>query len=270
MLSTYLIALREGLEASLIISILLAYLSKSGRAALTRYIWTGVFLAALLSFGLGAILSFTSAHLSTRAEELFAGVTSIASVAFVTAMVFWMRKTARGLGKELQGRVEGALAIGSFALVSTAFFTVAREGLETALFIYANFRTVRSNTAPSLGLILGLGSAITLGVLLYRKTVTINLGKFFTTTGFGLIIVAAGVFTHGIGEFQSRGTLPGGSALAWSSQSGSSLGWTLIDGTLGIGPSMSWLQLAMWAIYLIPTIALYRRPQKAIKTLAHA
>lgn len=262
MLSTFLIALREGLEASLIISILLAYLSRTGKGALARFIWVGVGLAVALSFGLGATLSFTSKHLSTRGEELFAGITSIASVAFVTAMVFWMRKSARGLGKELQGRLDGALALGSIALVSTAFFAVAREGLETALFIYSNFRTVRSNTAPSLGLTLGLLAAATLGYLLYRKSVKINLGKFFTVTGYGLIVVAAGVLSHGVNEFQSRGSLTGAQSFAWNKGDNTSLFWTIIDGSLGIAPKTTWLQLATWLIYLLITISLYRRPAK--------
>ena len=267
-LSTLLIALREGLEASLIISILLAYLVRTGNAPLTRYIWVGVCSAVALSFGLGATLSFTSRHLSTRGEELFAGTTSLLSVAFVTAMVFWMRRTARGLGKELQGRVDGALALGSLALISTAFFAVAREGLETALFIYANFRTVRSNTAPSFGLIVGLAAAITLGVLLYRKTVKINLGKFFTTTGYGLIVVAGGVLSHGIYEFQSRGELPGVNSLAWSAKNGDGTLWTIIDGSVGIAPTTTWLQLAVWAIYLAITISIYRRPAKVVAAAA--
>ncbi len=274
MLSTFLIALREGLEASLIVSILVAYLAKTQRANLTRFIWIGVGGAVLLSFGLGAFLSFTSTNLSVRGEELFAGITSVASVAFVTTMVFWMKRTARGLGKELAERVEGALPLGGLALIATAFFAVAREGLETALFIYANFRTVGSNTAPSLGLILGLITAITLGALIYNKTVKINLGKFFTVTGYGLITVAAGVLSHAVFEFQSRGNLPGASHFAWDfalnsasnsgskSGNGSNFAWSLIDGSIGIAPTMTWLQLVIWACYLLAVIALYRRPSK--------
>jgi high-affinity iron transporter len=263
-LSTFLIALREGLEASLIISILLAYLVRTGKAPLARNIWIGVALATTLSLAFGAALSFTSRELSPAHEELFAGATSLASVAFVTAMVFWMRRTARGMGKELQGKVEGALALGSIALISTAFFAVVREGLETSLFIYANFRTVRSNTAPSLGLIIGLLAAIALGTSIYRKTVKINLGRFFTITGFGLIVVAGGVLSHGIGEFQSRGDLPGGSAFAWSSKNGDGPFWTILDGSMGISPSTTWIQLAVWATYLLTVGSLYRRPIKSI------
>jgi high-affinity iron transporter len=269
-LSTFLIALREGLEASLIVSILIAYLARTGNAVFARYIWLGVSGAVGLSFGLGAFLSFTSTNLSPRGEALFAGITSVASVAFVTIMVFWMKRTARGLGRELQNRVDGALPLGAFALISTAFFAVAREGLETALFIYANFRTVRSNTAPSIGLFLGLATAITLGALIYRKTVKINLGKFFSITGYGLIIVAAGVLSHAVSEFQSRGNLPGGSAFAWNATNGSGPFWSIIDGSLGIGSAMTWLQLVVWAIYIGTVASLYRRPLKVSPPLEPA
>ncbi len=262
MLSTYLIALREGLEACLIVSILVAYLSRTGKQSYARYIWIGVGSAVSLSFGLGALLSFTSTTLSTRGEELFAGITSVVAVAFVTLMVFWMKRTARSLGKELHSKVEGALPLGALALISTAFFAVAREGLETALFIYSNFRTVGSNTAPSLGLFLGLLSAITLGLLIYRKTVKINLGTFFTVTGYGLIVVAAGVLSHAVSEFQNRGDLPGSQSFIWHSSGAQSFIWTLVDGSVGIGSSLTWLQGLTWAIYLLAVISLYRRPLK--------
>jgi high-affinity iron transporter len=189
-------------------------------------------------------------------------------------MVFWMKKSARGLGRELQGRLDGALSIGAIALISTAFFAVAREGLETAIFIYANFRTVRSNTAPSLGLLLGLLCAVLLGTLLYKKTISINLSKFFTVTGYGLVVVAAGVLSHGINEFQSRGSLPGGSAFAWNFETSAAHGgrsaiWTLIDGSIGIGPSLTWLQLGMWSLYLFCVIGLYRRAGAAANSKNH-
>ncbi len=265
MLSTFLIALREGLEASLIVSILIAYLGRTGREAYTRFIWIGVSSALALSFGFGAVLSFTTTQLSARGEELFAGTTSLAAVGFVTTMVFWMKRNARALGKNLHGKVDQALPLGSFALIATAFFAVAREGLETALFIYSNFRTVSSDTSPAIGLVFGLLSAVTLGALIYRKTVKINLGKFFTVTGYGLIIVAAGVLSHGIVEFQNRGDIPGGTNFAWSSKSSPNIFWTVIDGTIGIGSTLTWLQLALWAIYLVVVISLYRRPLKSVK-----
>lgn len=269
MLSTFLIALREGLEGSLIISILLSYLARTEKAHLKRFIWLGVCLAAGLSLGFGALLSFTSRHLSTQAEELFAGTTSLLSVAFVTTMVFWMRRTARNMGRQLQSRVDGALKVGQvslvgqasqmgqLALVSAAFFSVAREGLETSLFLYANIKTVHAGSSPVVGLITGLIAAFTLGALLYRKSIHINLGKFFSFTGYGLIVVAAGVLSHGLFEFQSRGNLPGARAYAWNLRSQGNLFWSLLDGSFGIGSTLTWLQLVIWAIYLSVTLTLY-------------
>ncbi len=264
MLSTFLIALREGTEACLIISILIAYLIRSGRRASLPAIYTGTGLAIALSFGLGAFLSFTSHELSPRGEQVFAGVTSLAAVLFVTVMVFWMKQSARGLGKELQGRIDHALPLGAFALISAAFFAVAREGLETALFIYSNFKTVHSNTAPSIGLTLGLITAVILGVALYRKSIKLNLGKFFQITGIALIVVAGGVLSHGVAEFQALGVLPGSNSFAWnfgnSGASSHQLLSTILDGTIGISYSLTWLQFAIWFAYLAVVIALYRRP----------
>jgi high-affinity iron transporter len=139
MLSTFIIALREGLEAALIVGILVAYVVKTGRSTLLKPIWSGVCLALALSFGLGAFLSYSSTQLSERGEEIFAGTSSVIAVALVTWMVFWMKRAARGLRDELHGKVDKAHLGGPFTIAVTAFFAVAREGLETALFIYTNF-----------------------------------------------------------------------------------------------------------------------------------
>ncbi len=260
MLSTFLIALREGLEASLIVGILVAYLTRSGKKLLLPFLWLGVTLAVAFSLGLGAFLSFTSTQLSVRGEQVFAGTTSLAAVALVTWMVFWMKRSARGLKRELEGKLTEALPMGKIALIFAAFLAVAREGLETALFIYSNFKTVASDTAPSLGLILGLASAITLGYLIYRRTLSLNLGKFFAITGIALITVAAGVFSHGIREYQDLGFLPGGSAYIWHS-TGSNICTTLLDGTIGIGAELTWFQFILWAAYLTFTLRFYTRTQ---------
>lgn len=150
MLNTFLIAIREGLEASLIVGILLAYVAKTGRRNALPSIWLGVGLALGLSLGFGAFLSFTSRELSPSGEEFFAGVTSVGAVALVTWMVFWMKKTARNIGKELHSKMDAAVALGTFGLISTAFLSVAREGLETSLFLYASFKAVGSNAAPAI------------------------------------------------------------------------------------------------------------------------
>ena len=151
MLSTFIIALREGLEASLIVGILVAYLVKTERRHHLRALWSGVTAAVALSLGLGAFLSYTSAELTPNGEMVFAGTTAITAVTLVTWMVFWMKSAARGLRDELHGKAESALLAGPIALAVAAFAAVSREGLETALFLYTNFKTVGPFSAPSVG-----------------------------------------------------------------------------------------------------------------------
>ncbi len=265
MLSTLLIAMREGLEASLIIGILVAYIIRTDRKSSLPFLWLGVALAVTLSLGLGAFLSYSSTQMTTKGEEIFAGVSSLAAVALVSWMVFWMKNHARGLRDSLHSQVDSFTPMGKAGLVAAAFFAVAREGLETALFIYSNFKTVSSDTAPTIGLALGLLIAIALGVAIYRRSVKINLGKFFTVSGTALLVVAAGVLSHGINELQKFGALPGAHAFAWNWSAGSgNILTTLLDGTIGIANSLTWLQLLIWGLYLGAILPAYLRPAKKV------
>ena len=153
-----------------------------------------------VSLGFGAFLTFTSNGLTETAEVLFAGVTSITAVVLVTWMVFWMQRTARHLSRELHSKLDQAITVGAMGLVSTAFLSVAREGLETSLFLYASFKTIGETVAPLIGLVAGLAAAVVLGVLVYRRSIKINLSKFFTYTGVGLILIAASVLKMGLGD----------------------------------------------------------------------
>jgi high-affinity iron transporter len=273
MLSSFLIALREGLEAALIIGILVAYVVKTNRRNLLLPIWSGVSAALALSVGLVFFLAFTSRELSARGEEFFAGTTSIIAVALVTWMVFWMKRTARALRAELHGKVEEAAVIGSFALTAAAFFAVAREGLETALFVYSNFRTVGSKAPAAIGLIVGLALAVALGYLIYRRAINLNLSKFLTITGAALIVVAAGVLSYGIHEFQELGWLPGENSYIWdvtSWMAPDSVIATLLAGTIGFDTTMSWLQFLIWSAYLVGVLGLYLKKVPAKETLASA
>jgi len=270
MLSTFLIALREGLEAALIVGILVAYVVKTDRRQLLTPIWTGVGIALAASFALGGFLSFTSAELSERGEQFFAGTTSFVAVGLVTWMVFWMKRVARTLKNDLHGKVDTALSAGPLALATAAFFAVAREGLETALFVYTNFKTVAATSGASIGLVAGLAVAVILGYLIYNRSIKLNLSKFFTVTGVALIIVAAGVLSYGVHEYQELGWLPGVSSYAWdisAVMAKDSIAGTLLAGTVGFDVNTSWVQLALWATYLGLVLRLYTRPARTVQTL---
>jgi high-affinity iron transporter len=264
-LANYLIGLREGLEATLVVSILIAYLVQTGNRSRLRAVWLGVLAAVGLSLAFGAVLTFTSSNLSFEAQERFGGYLSIIAVAFVTWMIFWMRRTARFLKRELEGKMEAALAMGSLALALTAFLAVGREGLETSLFIWAAAQAAGSGWTPIIGATLGISSAIVLGWLLYRRAITINLAKFFTWTGAGLIIVAAGVLGYGVHDLQEAGTLPGLYNLAFDvSKAVPPDSWygTLLKGVFNFSPDTTWLQAIAWLCFVIPVMVLFFRPAR--------
>jgi high-affinity iron transporter len=272
MLSSFIIALREGLEAALIVGILIAYISKTGRAHLSPFIWGGTAAAVLASGALGAILTFTSAELTDTGEQIFAGVTSLVTVALVTWMVFWMKRTARFLRSELTEKINQAILAGPLALAGAAFFAVIREGLETSLFVYSNFKSVANPLNSTLGLLAGFAISITLGYLIYKSSIKLNLSKFFTYTGVALIIVAAGVLSYGVHEFQELGVLPGPDAFAWDVTSvmpKDSLLAGILSGTVGFDTTTSWLQLGIYAAYLISVLVPYLSKERT-KTLVNA
>lgn len=262
MFSNFLIGLREGLEAALVVGILVAYLVKTERRDRLGPIWIGVGAAIVLSLGFGALLTYTSNSLSFEAQEAFAGFMSILAVGFVTWMVFWMRRAARSMREELHGRLDTALAMGTGALVATAFIAVAREGLETALFLWANAQATGSSVQPLTGAVLGLASAVVLGYLIYRRAVAIDLARFFTWTGIGLIIVAAGVLAYGFHDLQEAGVITFGTASAWditSWYSTSSWYGALLKGVFNFSPNPTVLEVVVWWAYVIPTMTLFCR-----------
>lgn len=262
MFANYLIGLREGLEASLIVAILVAYLVKlEQRRALPR-LWLGVGLAILLSMGTGAFLHVTSQTLTFEAQETFGGVMSIIAAGLITWMIFWMGSHARELKSHLHGEVDKALLGSVWTLTFIAFMAVAREGIETALFLWAGIRASGSTTVPITGALLGLATSIVIGVLIYRGALRLNLSKLFTVTGYALIVVAAGVLAYGIHDLQEAGILPGLTNLAFDVSAqippGSWYG-TLLKGTINFSPATTWLELTAWVVYIVPTLILYTR-----------
>src|SRR3954447_11163494 len=270
MLGNYLIGLREGLEASLVVTILIAYLVRSGRTHLVPRIWAGVGFAVLVSLGFGALLTYGPRGLTFQAQEAIGGNLSIIAVCFVTWMIFWMRRAARGLAGELRGQIDRAAQAGRWSLVLVAALAVGREGLETALFLWAATQTATGvhtvSTVPAwqpiTGAVLGISTAVILGYLLYRGAVRINLTRFFTWTGAFLIVVAAGVLGYGLHDLQEAAILPGLNSLAFdvsgTIDEGSWYG-ALLKGVFNFSPQTTWLQAAVWAAYLAATLTLFLR-----------
>lgn len=262
MLANYLIGLREGLEAALIVAILVAYLVKLDQRRTLARLWIGVALAIVLALGVGAFLTFASQALTFQAQETFGGVMSIAAAALITWMIFWMAAHARTLRTHLHGEVDRALVGGAWMLTLIAFLAVAREGIETALFLWAGIRASGTTSTPLLGALLGLATAVIIGVLIYRGAVRLNLARLFTWTGFALIVVAAGVLAYGIHDLQEAGVLPGLNNIAFDvSAQIPPTSWygTVLKGTVNFSPSTTWLQFVAWWAYLVVTLALYVR-----------
>lgn len=271
MFSNYLIGLREGLEASLVVCILVAYLVKTGNKDKLAPLWLGVGLAAAVSLAFGAGLEFGTQELTFKAQEAIGGTLSIVAVGLVTWMVFWMKRTARHLKAELHGKLDAALAMGTGALVATAFLAVGREGLETSLFVWRSVDAAGDGAGPLIGVLLGIGSSILLGWLFYRGALKINLSKFFTWTGAMLVVVAAGVLAYGVHDLQEADFLPGLNNKAFDiSTTIPPDSWygTLLKGTFNFQPDPTVLQVIVWALYLVPVLALFLAPSPAKRTKA--
>ena len=263
-LGNYLIGLREGLEASLVVVILVAYLVKTDRRDLLPRIWAGVAFAVVISFGFGALLTFGPRSLTFEAQEALGGTLSIIAVGFVTWMVFWMARHARGLSGELRGKIDAAAGAGRFSLAVVALLAVGREGLETALFIWsatqATTNSGSSTLVPFLGAMLGILTAVALGFAFYKGVLKINLAKFFRYTGIILIVVAAGVLSYGVHDLQEAGVLPGLNNLAFDvSNAIPPASWwgTLLKGTVNFSPATTWLEATAWVLYLVPTMTIF-------------
>ncbi len=265
-MSTALVGLREGLEAALVVVILLAFLVKTERTWAIRYVWVGVATAVALSVALGAVLTVGTRQLTFEQQELIGGIASIIAVGFVTAMVFWMKSAARTISGELRGRLDRALDLGPVAVALVAFLGVGREGLETAIFFYATAQAAGAgNSLPLLGWALGLGSALVLGWLTYRGALTINLGHFFRWSGVALVIVAAGILAYGVHDLQEAAFLPGLNTLAFDIShllDPSSWYAAVLKGVFNITPRTTVLQAGAWTAYVVVVLTLFLRPTR--------
>jgi high-affinity iron transporter len=268
MLATYLIGLREGLEATLVVSILVAFLVKSDRKDRLPQIWIGVALALVASVVLGWLLNYTETQLMRdyKSQELFEAITSVVAVVFVTWMIFWMRRAARGIAGELRSKLRDALAVGSIAVGFMAFVAVVREGLETSVIFYAAVKGLDVSGRPLVALSGGVLTAVVIGYLMYATAVRINLSIFFTVTGSLLILVAAGIFKYAVHGFQEAGVLPGIDNLAYSAGGalGSDKWWSaLLGGMFNITAESTVLEVIAWVAYGVPVLVLFLwRPRR--------
>ena len=208
MIATLLITFREGVEASLIVGILLGFLKKTEQTRYAKYVWAGVAAAVVVSVAVAVAILAVGAELQGQAEQLFEGTMLFIAVALVTGMIFWMRYQSRTLKSSLESEMNAAVQKGHpRALFATAFFAVVREGIETALFISAIGFTNKS-IDTLIGSVLGLFIAALVGYLIYASTLRLNLRTFFSITSLLLLVIAAGLFGRAIHEFIEVGLLP--------------------------------------------------------------
>ena len=265
MLPSFVITLREGLEASLIVGIVAAFLVREGRQDALKRMWIGVASAVVVCLAVGVVLRIVDQQLPERGQATLETVIALVAVAMVTYMIVWMKQHARELRGSLEGSAASAVAAGSAgALVAMAFIAVFREGFETSVFLLAVFQQGSSPVASGVGAVLGVLVAVAIGWGIYRGGVHLNLQRFFRATGVVLVIVAAGLLASGIHSAQELGWINGLDDgfldLSWLVRPGT---WTasLLTGILGLRESMSAAMVVGWLLYAIPMTCFVLWPQ---------
>jgi high-affinity iron transporter len=258
MLATFVIGLREGLEASLIVGIIAAFLKQSNRTDALRKVWLGVAAATALCLAVGIGLQLLNGSLPQRQQEMLECVVAAIAVVMISYMVLWMRAHSRDLRKDLQNAAGSALATGSAgALVAMAFLAVIREGFETAVFLLAAFQSALSSLQGAIGVVLGIGVAVGLGYLIYRGGVKLNLSRFFRITGVVLVLVAAGLVMSTLRAAYEAGWLTDGQQ-TWLDLSAiarpGSVQESLLTGMLGIRSSLPVVEIVAYLLYAIPML----------------
>jgi high-affinity iron transporter len=258
--ATFVLMLREGLEAALIVGIICAYLVKIGRRDALPPVLTGVASAVGLSVLAGIAVVLTVGRLPLVVKESFEGLAGLAAVAVLTWMLFWMRRQGRAIKGELETGVQTALASGSTAaLVGLAFIAVIREGLETVLFLLAIGSSAGATLDTFLGGLIGLAAAVAIGYGIFAAGIRIDLRRFFTITGTVLIFVSAGLMAFAVAEFGEAGLIANtGRAFDLNGvlPASSPLG-TLLAGLFGYRAAPTPLELIAWIAYLVPVLVLF-------------
>ncbi len=265
MLPSYLLSLREGIEAALVIGIVLSALRKIHRTDLTPALWWGTIAAAVISFLAAAVLTLFGLELEGPAEPIYEGLTMLVAAGILTWMIFWMSQQARKLKVDLEEGVHRAAAsAGRRAVFGLAFVAVVREGIELALFLTASvFATNTLQT--SLGAALGLGTAILLGWSIFATTVRLDMRRFFQVTGFLLILFAAGLVAHGVHELNEVALIPSVIEQVWDANvllpAGSILG-QILKALFGYNPTPSLTEALSYVAYVAAVLTALRAGQK--------
>ena len=262
MLVAYLIMLREGIEAALIVGIIASYLLQSGRAQWMKMVWLGVVLASMLCLAVGFALQAASAEFPQKQQEMFEGVVAVLATVILTSMVFWMRKAARSIKGQLRDSVDNALRPGDrqgVALVGMAFFAVGREGLESVFFLLAIVQQSQGLAVP-IGATLGLVSAIGVGYAIYWGGVKLDLRRFFRWTGLFILFVAAGLLAGALRAFHEAGLWNGLQATAFDFGSvlpQDSVVGTLLAGVFGYQEAPTIGEVLIYLAFLLPMLAIF-------------
>lgn len=262
MVAPFLIMLREGLEAALIVGIIAGYLRRTGRAAWLPAVWIGVFLAVAAALFAGAALQLASASFPQKAQELFEGVIGLVAVAVLVWMVFWMRRAARSIKGTLHASVDAAVGGGAWALIGMVFLAVAREGLESIFFLLAILQQSRDAMAP-LGAALGVLVSAGIGWGIYAGALRLDLGRFFRWTGVFILFVAAGLLSGSVKALHEAGVWNGLQSRAYDishilPETGP-LG-TVLSGILGYREAPTAGEVAVHVAFLAVMLVLFLRP----------
>lgn len=267
MLPTFVIGLREGLEASLIVGIVAAFMMRNGRSKEMWALWTGVGFAVALCLAGGIALRIAEENLPQRQQEQLETVIGLVAVCFVSWMVLWMRAHARELKGDLEASAAAALATGSaWALILMAFLAVLREGFETAVFLLAILNSSTNTTTSMTGAALGIVVAVVIGYGIYRGGVKINMARFFRFTGIVLVLVAAGLLATAAHTAHEAGWLNALQSqalnLSWLVKPGS-VRAALITGMFGVQPRPTWAEVVAWLAYAVPFLFIVTIPPRS-------
>jgi len=266
LIPTYVIGLREGLEAALIVSIVAAFLRREGQREALRYVWLGVGIAVVLCTAVGVALQLLDEQLPQQQQEQLETVIGVCAVGIVTFMIVWMRRHAAGLKGEIEANLGAALAKGSVVgLVAMAFFAVLREGLETAVFLLAAFQASSNALDAGVGALLGIFTACAIGFGLYRGGIRINLARFFKVTAVFLVLIAAGLLATAVHTAHEGGWLNSlqGQALdlSWLVVPGTVTS-SLLTGMLGLQPRPTDGEVLVYLLYAVPMLLFVLWPQQ--------